>query len=68
MVLGWSGENPFPMVGGSEPPPEPTKPKVKVATTWSAAMSGHGKDLSTPIDRLNAIMGEEERREEGGEG
>lgn len=65
MILGWSGENPFPMIGGSEPPPEPVKPKIKVATSYSGAMSGHGKPgtASTPHDRVMAIIGEEERRE-----
>ena len=64
MVLGWSGENPFPMIGGMEPPPEPEKPKIKVATTWSGTVSGHGKGgVGTPLDRVNAIITEEEKRE-----
>lgn len=65
MVLGWSGENPFPMVGGAEPPPEPQKPKIKVATTWSGRASGHGS-ATTPHDRVMAIIGEESRREAEG--
>ena len=63
MVLGWSGDNPFPMIGGSEPPPEPKKPKIKVATTYSGNVSGHGKGDSTPHDRVLAIIDEDERRE-----
>ena len=68
MVLGWSAENPFPMIGGSEPPPEPAKPKIKVATTWSGAVSGHGsaKDTSTPHERVMAIITNDERREAEG--
>ena len=66
MVLGWSGENPFPIVGGSEPPPEPQKPKVKVATSLSGTVSGHGKESTTPHDRVMAIIGEEERRQAEG--
>ena len=66
MILGWSAENPFPMIGGSEPPPEPKKPKVKVTTSWSATVSGHGKDASTPHERVLAIIGEEEKREAEG--
>lgn len=66
MVLGWSGENPFPMIGGAEPPPEPKKPKIRVATSWSGASSGHGGakgSATTPHDRVMAIITEEERRE-----
>ena len=66
MVLGWSGENPFPMIGGAEPPREPTKPKIKVATSWSGTVSGHGKQATTPHDRVIAIIGEEERRQAEG--
>lgn len=62
MVLGWSAENPFPMIGGVEPPPEPEKPKIKVATTWSGGVSGH-RSTSTPHERVMAIINEEERRE-----
>ncbi len=63
MVLGWSGENPFPMIGGSEPPLEPQKPTIKVATSWSGAVSGHGKEGSTPHERVMAIIEKEEERE-----
>ena len=74
MVLGWSGENPFPMIGGSEPPPEPKKPKIKVATTSSGSVSGHGnpnsastsRETTTPHERVMRIIGEEERREAEG--
>jgi hypothetical protein len=69
MVLGWSAENPFPMIGGSEPPLEPTKPAIKVATSWSGSMIGHGnsaKDTGTPHDRVMAIISDEERREAEG--
>ena len=63
MVMGWSAENPFPMIGGSEPPAEPKKPTIKVATTWSSRSSGHSGDSGTPHDRVMAIISEEERRE-----
>ena len=65
MVLGWSAENPFPMIGGSEPPLEPSKPKIKVATSWSGTVSGHrsAKDTGTPHDRVMAIISDEERRQ-----
>ena len=65
MLLGWSAENPYPMIGGSEPPLEPVKPKLKVATTVSGYISGHRDDGSTPHDRVMAIISEEERREAG---
>lgn len=63
MILGWSGENPFPMIGGSEPPLEPQKPKLKTASTWSETASGHVRMRGTPHDRVMAIIGEEEKRE-----
>ena len=63
MVLGWSAENPFPMIGGSEPPLEPKKPKIKVATSWSSTVSGHGEGTNTPLDRVMAIIDDEERKE-----
>ncbi|KAK3683140.1 hypothetical protein LTR37_020527 [Vermiconidia calcicola] len=66
MVMGWSGENPFPMIGGAEPPSEPQKPKMKVATSWSGNVSGHGKDSGTPHDRVMAIIGDEERKQAEG--
>jgi len=66
MVLGFSGENPFPMIGGMEPPPEPKQPKVRVVTSASGAVSGHGgkgSNGSTPHDRIMAIIEREEGRE-----
>ena len=65
MVLGWSGENPFPMIGGSEPPRQPEKPKIQVATSWSGNVSGHGsaRTPGTPHDRVMAIIKGEEGRE-----
>lgn len=63
MVIGWSGENPFPMIGGSEPPPQPQVVRPKQAKTWSNAVSGHGSDGSTPHDRIMNIINEEERKE-----
>lgn len=66
MVLGWSAENPYPMIGGSEPPPEPKKPKIKVATSYSSSVSGHKEAAGTPHDRVMAIIDEEERKEAQG--
>lgn len=66
MVLGWSAENPYPMIGGSEPPAAPEKPKVKVATSWSSTLSGHGEGVDTPHDRVMAILTEEERKQAEG--
>ena len=64
MVLGYSGENPFPMIGGTEPPPEPKKPKMRVVTSTSANVSGHsGKLGGTPHERVMAIIEKEEERE-----
>lgn len=65
MIIGWSGENPFPMIGGSEPPPEPKKPKVRVATSASGAWSGHAgaNKGTTPHDRVMKIIEKEEERE-----
>lgn len=65
MVLGWSGENPFPMIGGSEPPSEPEKPQIKVATSWSGNVSGHNsaRTPGTPHDRVMAIIKGDESRE-----
>lgn len=63
MILGYSAENPFPMIGGSEPPPEPKKPAIKVSTSWSGTVSGHGREQTTPHDRVMAIITEEERKE-----
>ncbi|EMC93300.1 hypothetical protein BAUCODRAFT_36985 [Baudoinia panamericana UAMH 10762] len=66
MVLGWSGENPYPMIGGTEPAPEPEqkKPKPRLATSASDYVSGHGgKAGATPHDRVMAIIEQEEERE-----
>jgi hypothetical protein len=61
MIIGWSLENPFPMIGGMEPPEPPKAPKIKRATTWSNTSAGHSAD-STPHDRvINIIKAEEER-------
>lgn len=61
MIIGWSLENPFPMIGGVEPPEPPKMPKIKRATTWSNTSAGHGAD-STPHERvINIIKAEEER-------
>lgn len=62
MIIGWSLENPFPMIGGSEPPEPPKAPKIKRATTWSNHSAGHAAD-STPLDRVNNIIKAEEERE-----
>jgi hypothetical protein len=67
MIIGWSGDNPYPMIGGTEPPPEPkqSKPKPKkVTTSASPSYSGHGgKAGSTPHERVMAIIEREEERE-----
>ncbi|TKA80077.1 hypothetical protein B0A55_02471 [Friedmanniomyces simplex] len=69
LILGWSAENPYPMIGGIEPPPPPKAPKVKVVTSASGTVSGHGQGggkagvASTPHDRVMAIIGKEEERE-----
>ena len=64
MILGWSGENPFPMIGGTAPPPPPKKPKIKVAASASGTFSGHGgKEGATPHERVMAIIDREEERE-----
>ena len=61
MIIGWSLENPFPMIGGMEPPEPPKAPKIKRAPTWSNTSAGHAAD-STPHDRvINIIKAEEER-------
>lgn len=63
MILGWSGENPFPMIGGTVPLEKPReKPKVRVATSWSGTVSGHASP-GTPHDRVMTIISEEERKE-----
>lgn len=62
MIMGWSGENPYPMIGGTEPPPAPAKPKVKVATSASGTFSGHGGGSAgtTPHERVMRIIEKEE--------
>lgn len=61
MIIGWSLENPFPMIGGVEPPEPPKMPKIKRATTWSNTSAGHSAN-STPHERvINIIKAEEER-------
>lgn len=64
VLLGWSGENPFPMLGGVVPD-APKKPKApKVAKTWSNAVSGHRQvEGETPHDRVMAIIKADEERE-----
>jgi len=62
MIIGWSLENPFPMIGGVEPPEPPKAPKIKRATTWSNTSAGHAAD-STPHDRIINIIKSEEERE-----
>lgn len=63
MIIGWSEENPFPMIGGSEPPEEPKQVQPKTATTYSGTVSGHGKAGTTPYDRVMSIIEEEEHAE-----
>lgn len=64
MLIGWSGENPFPMIGGSEPPVAPKRERINAkTTTWSGAVSGHGAADSTPHDRVMAIIDHEEAKE-----
>ncbi|KAK6435980.1 hypothetical protein LTR95_007835 [Oleoguttula sp. CCFEE 5521] len=65
MILGWSLENPFPMIGGAEPPEEPKQPKVRKATTWSNNVSGHAKGAN-PHERVMAIIAKEEERQKEG--
>nr|OQO32074.1 hypothetical protein B0A51_00612 [Rachicladosporium sp. CCFEE 5018] len=62
MILGWSLENPFPMIGGSEPPEEPKQPEIRKATTWSNNVSGHAKGAN-PHERVMAIIAKEEERQ-----
>lgn len=63
-ILGWSGENPFPMIGGSEPPEPPAKKlRPKVARSATPAYSGHAERAGTPHQRVMAIIEREEQRE-----
>nr|POE87763.1 hypothetical protein CFP56_10992 [Quercus suber] len=63
MILGWSGENPFPMIGGSEPPSKPKKLVPRTVTSTSATVSGHSGVKGNPHDRVMAIIDAEEERE-----
>ncbi|WPG99428.1 Hypothetical protein R9X50_00224200 [Acrodontium crateriforme] len=64
LIIGWSAENPFPMIGGSEPPPEPKKKAPRVAKTYSMSVAGHStRTGETPHDRVMAIIDAEEERE-----
>lgn len=62
MIIGWSLENPFPMIGGSEPPAPPKAEKIKRATTWSNNCAGHAAN-STPHERVLKIIEADEERE-----
>lgn len=62
MLLGWSAENPYPMIGGELPEKPKAKPKPRVTTSWSGTVSGHAA-MGTPHDRVMAIISEDERRE-----
>lgn len=63
MVIGYSNENPFPMLGGSEPPKPKEKPKPKPAKTWSNTAAGHSTAQgATPHDRIMAIIKDDEER------
>lgn len=63
MVLGWSGENPFPMIGGSEPPARPKRVVPRTVTSASATVSGHSGVKGNPHDRVMAIIDAEEEKE-----
>lgn len=63
-LLGWSAENPFPMLGGVIPEPPKKKPAPRLAKTWSNAVSGHSRvEGETPHDRIMAIIRDDEERE-----
>lgn len=65
MLMGFSNENPYRELGGSDPPPEPKKIVQRAANSVSGAYSGHGgKNVgATPHDRVMAIIEQEEERE-----
>jgi len=65
MIIGFSLENPYPMIGGSEPPAPPKKPSMpKVSASASGRVSGHGGTLgNTPHERVMAIIEKEEALE-----
>ena len=64
-IIGYSNENPFPMLGGVEPEPPKPKPKApKVAKTWSNYASGHSDSKGqTPHDRVMAIIRDDDEKE-----
>ncbi|KAK5108023.1 hypothetical protein LTR62_008858 [Meristemomyces frigidus] len=66
MLLGYTNENPYPSIGGSEPPPKPRKdlgaPRRKV-TSASGYVSGHSGGKGNPHERVMAIIAREEERE-----
>ncbi|KXL50444.1 hypothetical protein M433DRAFT_176420 [Acidomyces richmondensis BFW] len=65
MIVGYSAENPYPMIGGAEPPAPPKKPTMpKPSTSASGRVSGHSGAIGgTPHDRVMAIIEKEEARE-----
>lgn len=62
-IIGWSKENPYPMIGGTEPPAPPKKPKLPKTKTWSNAMAGHSESHGNPHDRIMAIINAEDEAE-----
>jgi hypothetical protein len=63
MVIGYSNENPFPMLGGVEPPKPSQKKAPKVAKTWSTTAAGHSANNgATPHDRIMAIIQDDEAK------
>ncbi|KAK5127813.1 hypothetical protein LTR85_004929 [Meristemomyces frigidus] len=64
MLMGFSNENPYREIGGSDPPPEPKKVIPRAAKSVSGSYSGHGGKLgANPHDRVMAIIEKEEERE-----
>lgn len=65
MIIGYSNENPFPMIGGTEPPPKPkaVKEKRRVTTSESGMVSGHSIAHGNPYDRVMRIIDDEEQRD-----
>ncbi|EMF10870.1 uncharacterized protein SEPMUDRAFT_165455 [Sphaerulina musiva SO2202] len=64
-IIGYSNENPFPMLGGVEPEQPKVKAKApKVAKTWSNYASGHSDAKGvTPHDRVMAIIRDDDEKE-----
>ncbi|KAM3420004.1 hypothetical protein BST61_g3315 [Cercospora zeina] len=65
-IIGYSNENPFPMLGGVEPeqPKQKSTPAPKVAKTWSNFAAGHSKAQGeTPHDRVMAIIKDDDEKE-----